>query len=629
MGRFATQVYNNRGLLASSTNMAGQVTTLDYDAKGRLTNRTDNIGSTAYGYDVSDNLTNVSASDGKANAWTYDAYNRVTSYRDGVSSLPGTHVIKYVYDGNGNLTNLVYPDGKVVRYAYDSLNRMTSVTDWNGRVTTYSYDMANHLTKMTRPNGTVRMLSYDTAGQCTNILEQTALWPIALQRFGWNASGTMDWEFVAPLPHSNSVPKRTMTYDSDNRLTGVSGQAVASDGNGNLTISPMPDGTLVNCAFDSRNRLGITSIGLFGNSIQYQYDALNNRTYMSYAGSIATYAVNPNASLSQVLMRTRNGMNTWYVYGHGLLYEVEQNNTTRTYHYDCRGSTIAITDDNGNVTDRVEYSAYGLTTYRTGNTDTPFLFNGYYGVQTDPNGLLYMRARYYNPWICRFMNADPSGFSGGLNWYAYASGNPVSMIDPFGLWGIQFGVNGYNFGSGNPTYVFTLSDLNAVARANISNPLGSMMSSTVDYLAGANGRYAAASQNFRTGGGNPINVDPNTLNFSGLQGGQKYYTFPYSGIGDFIVHGTVTLIPSADGSQLNVNDRFDFDVGAPNHPWNSLNQDIRNIETLGAHFITDPLDAITDPSGNGTGSANISGNGGFPFNFTDTINNPGSQSSLK
>ncbi len=53
---------------------------------------------------------------------------------------------------------------------------------------------------------------------------------------------------------------------------------------------------------------------------------------------------------------------------------------------------------------------------------------------TDPNGLLYMRARYYNPYLCRFLNPDPSGFAGGLNFYAYANGNPVSYIDPFGLW---------------------------------------------------------------------------------------------------------------------------------------------------------------------------------------------------
>lgn len=44
-----------------------------------------------------------------------------------------------------------------------------------------------------------------------------------------------------------------------------------------------------------------------------------------------------------------------------------------------------------------------------------------------------MRARYYNPYICRFINADPSGFNGGLNFYAFCNDNPISMEDPFGL----------------------------------------------------------------------------------------------------------------------------------------------------------------------------------------------------
>ena len=56
-----------------------------------------------------------------------------------------------------------------------------------------------------------------------------------------------------------------------------------------------------------------------------------------------------------------------------------------------------------------------------------------YGVQTDPNGLLYMRARYYNPYISRFLNPDPSGFASGLNFYLFANGNPISNEDPFGL----------------------------------------------------------------------------------------------------------------------------------------------------------------------------------------------------
>jgi len=73
----------------------------------------------------------------------------------------------------------------------------------------------------------------------------------------------------------------------------------------------------------------------------------------------------------------------------------------------------------------------------TGDTDTPFLFNGRDGVVTDGNGLYYMRARYYNPEIRRFVSQDLllgvviDGQS--LNRYAYVGGNPVGFVDPLGL----------------------------------------------------------------------------------------------------------------------------------------------------------------------------------------------------
>lgn len=143
----------------------------------------------------------------------------------------------------------------------------------------------------------------------------------------------------------------------------------------------------------------------------------------------------PNSAMSRLLIRHHpDGSKTYYVYGLGLLYEVNQAEQTKTYHYDQVGSTIARTDDTGKVIGSAEYSAYGITFWKQGDMDTPFLYNGQWGIQTDANSLLNMRARYYCPYLMRFLNADPIGFSGGLNWYAYADGNPISNSDPFGLW---------------------------------------------------------------------------------------------------------------------------------------------------------------------------------------------------
>ena len=68
---------------------------------------------------------------------------------------------------------------------------------------------------------------------------------------------------------------------------------------------------------------------------------------------------------------------------------------------------------------------------------TLFLYNGRDGVMTEENGLLYMRVRYYSPELKRFINADVLAGnienSDTMNRYAYVEGNPISMIDPFGL----------------------------------------------------------------------------------------------------------------------------------------------------------------------------------------------------
>jgi RHS repeat-associated protein len=62
----------------------------------------------------------------------------------------------------------------------------------------------------------------------------------------------------------------------------------------------------------------------------------------------------------------------------------------------------------------------------------PFKYVGKFGVMDDENGLLYMRARYYDPHIDKFLTQDPIGFLGGLNLYTYVVNNPVNLIDPLG-----------------------------------------------------------------------------------------------------------------------------------------------------------------------------------------------------
>jgi RHS repeat-associated protein len=113
-----------------------------------------------------------------------------------------------------------------------------------------------------------------------------------------------------------------------------------------------------------------------------------------------------------------------------------------SYHFDYRGSTIAITNITGQLIDIVQYSPFGVVLSQP-TFDTPFLFNGLYGVMTDGNRLNYMRARYYSPEIRRFVNQDvllgriADGQS--LNRYIFVKGKPAQYTDPFGLFSTEDG----------------------------------------------------------------------------------------------------------------------------------------------------------------------------------------------
>ncbi len=122
---------------------------------------------------------------------------------------------------------------------------------------------------------------------------------------------------------------------------------------------------------------------------------------------------------------------------------VTPTNQVYCYHFNRVGSTIAITDQSQNMVNQYAYDPFGNILNQTEAIPQPFKFVGQHGVMTEPNGFYYMRARYYDPYVGRFISEDPIGFEGGdVNLYAYVGNNPLNLVDPIGekVFPYHFGV---------------------------------------------------------------------------------------------------------------------------------------------------------------------------------------------
>lgn len=418
--------YDARDLLVSVTNGRGQVRDLTYDVIGRLTGWTDAEGQVQVTYDDNDNVLTVSDAQGTIRR-SYDALDRIVSYTDVFGNQIG-----YEYDVLGQLVTVVYPDGKTVRYGYDAAGQLVSVTDWANRQTVYAYDANGRLVKTVRPNGSQQLRAYDVIGQLLSMQDVDSSGQVIVRYdFRYDLAGNIVEERVTPTPALMDLSPVAMDYVAGNQLAHFNTAAMQFDADNNM-LHGVLNGELVDFAYDSRNRL--TAVGVMA----YRYDAENHRVGVAVNGDETRYVVNALPALSQVLVREQaDGSQTFYVYGLGLIGE-ESAAGYLSYHFDLRGSTVALSGIDGSVVKRFQYSPYGgLVSDSPALVDTPFLYNGRDGVMTDDTGLYYMRARYYNPEIRRFVNQDPLlGFVAdgqSLNRYAYVTGEPVRFIDPFGL----------------------------------------------------------------------------------------------------------------------------------------------------------------------------------------------------
>ena len=450
--------YNAQGLLASEKT-ADAKTDYTYDALGRILTKVDALGRITYTYDANSNITKVTEQqNGRTTTVkrSFDALNRVTSVTDANGKT-----VSYSYDELGNRISLTYPGGEIVRYSYDKCGDLLTVTEPDGSVNTYTYDKKGRCTGLKRADGTEESYSYDKADRLSAQTDK-------------NADGSLLHSYTYTYDGAGNIIKiggtadtaaghAVMTYDKDNRLATYNGEKVTYDERGNMLHGPL-NGEMGDYTYDCRNRL-IETKAADGTVTAYTYDAENTRLTEETENTRHTFVTDKETTYSQLLTETisekhlltyKETATITYTYGNGLISDSRKeakgsDTEKRYYHYNHIGSTTAITDADGDLLYSFTYGTYGELTgiYDADGEqaeDTAaviqaenlrFLYNGRYGVETGANGLYYMRARYYNPQIKRFINRDiidgSITDSQSLNKYSYVQGNPVNLIDPFGL----------------------------------------------------------------------------------------------------------------------------------------------------------------------------------------------------
>ena len=349
-----------------------------------------------------------------------------TGYTFGSSSRGFT----YTYDAAGNISRIVTAGTSVPKaaaskeYGYDAQGQLVSEKNGSGTTFGYAYDTAGNIRSITKDGTVTKSFGYTNPS-----------WPDLLTSV--TANGTTKDVLYEGQSQTSDLPSsgNPITYynGKDYTFTWTKGRQLAS-----ATV----DGKQVSYTYDMS---GVRS----GKQV---YTTSNQRT--------TTYTY---TTLSGKVMRqqweTRNSDDTVYqamqslefVYDDGnqpfaMIYNDGSTSTLYYYVLNAQGDVIALLNANGTLAASYNYGAWGNYSVhdKDGKKNTSASFIGhinplryrgyYYDAET---GFYYLQSRYYDPAICRFINADTfattdaNGFL-SANMFAYCENNPINNSDPTG-----------------------------------------------------------------------------------------------------------------------------------------------------------------------------------------------------
>ncbi len=429
-GNLTENTYDEAGLLLTVTmtpsggSPIGYVTDIQYNARGQRESISyGNATTTAYTY-YPDTFRLQSLRTTKATDVYQDLY--------------------YLYDPVGNITRIkdeaqraLYFNNSITQpflsYVYDALYRLIEAAgrEQVGTATFGTADNYNDAAWMGiahkgDDNSTQNYTQYYSYDEVGNILQ--------LQHAAAAGSYTRNYTYYS---HNSRLVKTTV---------GTQNYSYAHDGYGNITAMPH----LSAIGYNSLQQMCSANLGGGGNAY-YQYDAGGQRVHKVivngslkeeriYLGSYEVYRKYTGATLDLERITVHIADDT----GRIAMYEKRTSGTDgsaatlQRYIYSNHLSTASLElDDMAAIISYEEYHPYGTTAYQAMNSSINAVAKRYRytGKERDEEtGLYYHGARYYIPWLCRWMACDPlEAKYAGMSAYNYGFNNPIKWQDSTGM----------------------------------------------------------------------------------------------------------------------------------------------------------------------------------------------------
>jgi len=297
-------------------------------------------------------------------------------------SIASVYNVALAYAPNGNVNSANDTVNGNWLYGYDPFNRVVSANQNNGQaVYSYVYDIAGNRWQQNGPHSS--QLGFDTNNRITGVTG-----------IGYDSSGNMTSDGSGTGTHSYS-------YDAENRIVQV-------------------DGTLGNCSIATAC---------------YVYDAEGRRVRKTTAGQSVDFLYD-FAGHQVAEVSSAGGWNRGEIYAGGRHLATYWNSTTYFNHRDWLGTERLRTNVGGGTYETCTSLVFGDWLTCSNSDSSPMHFTGQ--EHDFESGLDNFGARYDTSSMGRFMSPDP-GNAGGMNddpqsWnaYAYAGNNPLLYTDPDG-----------------------------------------------------------------------------------------------------------------------------------------------------------------------------------------------------